>query len=39
LVARLFPERLLESRGDSQKRIEDYHQEIVTGLETNAGWR
>lgn len=36
LVARLFPERLLESRGESQKRIEDYHQEIVVGLETNT---
>jgi hypothetical protein len=36
LVARLFPERLLESRGESQKRIEDYYEEIVTGLETNT---
>ena len=36
LVGRLFPERLLARTGEARERLEPYHGEIVSGLETNT---
>jgi transposase len=36
LVGRLFPERLSARTGEARERLEPYHGEIVSGLETNT---